>query len=153
MKFILYVTGSFLRTSLLTWFVGRLETRFFGVPGDHLGQHGYIFVSLMNLRSIIKSRMVFCWCGKQAILRTSWTDRNPGRRFYACPKEGSKCRFIGWHDPEMCQRATKIIPGLLRSKNRVERQLKQRYEQVKRLKIMLLLASIVILFLVSLLLV
>nr|XP_043613574.1 uncharacterized protein LOC122585513 isoform X2 [Erigeron canadensis] len=80
MKFILYVTGSFLRTSLLTWFVGRLETRFFGVPGDHLGQHGYIFVSLMNLRSIIKSRMVFCWCGKQAILRTSWTDRNPGRR-------------------------------------------------------------------------
>lgn len=26
-----------------------------------------------------------CYCGVAAKLRTSWTDRNPGRRFVGCP--------------------------------------------------------------------
>ncbi|KAL8254128.1 hypothetical protein R6Q59_032349 [Mikania micrantha] len=33
---------------------------------------------------------------------------------------GSNCKFVGWHDPEMCQRSLEIIPGLLRSKNELE---------------------------------
>ncbi|KAL8237482.1 hypothetical protein R6Q59_018563 [Mikania micrantha] len=64
--------------------------------------------------------MVFCWFGKQAMLTTSWTSRNPGRRFYGCPEKGSNCKFVGWHDPEMCQRSLEIISGLLRSKNELE---------------------------------
>ncbi|GJS79517.1 zinc finger, GRF-type containing protein [Tanacetum coccineum] len=29
--------------------------------------------------------MVHCACGLEAVMRTSWTNRNPGRRFYGCP--------------------------------------------------------------------
>ncbi|KAL8232877.1 hypothetical protein R6Q57_002655, partial [Mikania cordata] len=54
------------------------------------------------------------------MLRTSWTSRNPGRRLYGCPEKGSNCKFVGWHDPEMCQRSLEIILGLLRSKNELE---------------------------------
>ncbi|KAI3799773.1 hypothetical protein L1987_35076 [Smallanthus sonchifolius] len=64
--------------------------------------------------------MVFCECGKEAIILTSWTSRNPGRRFYACPDRGSKCRFIRWFDHKKCQRCIDIIPDLLRAKNNLE---------------------------------
>ncbi|PWA71426.1 zinc finger, GRF-type [Artemisia annua] len=67
--------------------------------------------------------MVRCWCGKQAITRTSWTSANPGRRFYCCPDEGSSFRWIGWYDPEMCARSRMIIPGLLRGRNELEERL------------------------------
>ncbi|GJS67215.1 zinc finger, GRF-type containing protein [Tanacetum coccineum] len=42
-----------------------------------------------------------CACGLEAVIRTSWTNRNPGRRFYGCP--------------------TPIITGLLRSRNELEK--------------------------------
>nr|GEV15174.1 zinc finger, GRF-type [Tanacetum cinerariifolium] len=29
--------------------------------------------------------MIRCACGLKAVIRTSWTNRNPGRRFYGCP--------------------------------------------------------------------
>ncbi|GJX81898.1 zinc finger, GRF-type containing protein [Tanacetum coccineum] len=29
--------------------------------------------------------MVCCACGLEAVIRTSWTNQNPGRRFYGCP--------------------------------------------------------------------
>ncbi|MFS7909641.1 putative transcription factor GRF family [Helianthus anomalus] len=64
--------------------------------------------------------MVFCHCGRDAIIQTSWTSKNPGRRFYACPVQGSNCGFIGWYDQERCQRCVDIIPGLLRGKNKLE---------------------------------
>nr|KAJ0194917.1 hypothetical protein LSAT_V11C700379180 [Lactuca sativa] len=63
------------------------------------------------------SKMVLCFCGNVAVVRTSWTSRNSTRRFYACPKMGSRCGFLGWFDPPMCQRSTVIIPGLLRTMN------------------------------------
>ncbi|KAF9675988.1 hypothetical protein SADUNF_Sadunf09G0091500 [Salix dunnii] len=39
--------------------------------------------------------VVRCPCGTCKVL-TSNTDRNPGRKFYACPV--GSCRFIGWID-------------------------------------------------------
>ena len=27
-----------------------------------------------------------CFCGHPAIIRTSWTQTNPGRRFYCCAR-------------------------------------------------------------------
>ncbi|XP_076905839.1 uncharacterized protein LOC143561731 [Bidens hawaiensis] len=64
--------------------------------------------------------MVFCECGKEAVIKTSWTDKNPGRGFYSCPVQGSNCKFIGWFDHKKCQRCMDIIPGLLRAKNSLE---------------------------------
>ncbi|CAI9269816.1 unnamed protein product [Lactuca saligna] len=64
--------------------------------------------------------MVVCFCGKLALVKTSWTPLNLGRRFYACPTKDSVCGFIGWVDPPMCARSKTIIPGLLRNINTLE---------------------------------
>ncbi|GKD88552.1 zinc finger, GRF-type containing protein, partial [Tanacetum coccineum] len=65
--------------------------------------------------------MVRCACGLEAVIRTSWTNRNPGRRFYGCPTLSPTCvNFLRWYDPPMCQRSVQIIPGLLRSRNELE---------------------------------
>ncbi|GJZ80934.1 hypothetical protein Tco_0645928 [Tanacetum coccineum] len=53
-------------------------------------------------------------CDLEAVIRTSWTNQNHGRRFYGCP--------------------TLIIPGLLRSRNELEEILAMVEE--KRLKLM-----------------
>nr|KAJ0192462.1 hypothetical protein LSAT_V11C800402040 [Lactuca sativa] len=81
---------------------------------------GFFFFVSRLLLLLRDSKMVLCFCGNVAVVRTSWTSRNPGRRFYACPKMGSRCGFLGWFDPPMCQRSTVIIPGLLRTMNRYE---------------------------------
>ena len=88
--------------------------------------------------------MVNCSCGRIAVIHTSWTDRNPGRRFYACPKRGSKCMFIGWYDPVMCPCSIEIILGLLRSKNELEHLLKKKNDENKKLKIYLFLSCVVV---------
>ncbi|PWA93302.1 zinc finger, GRF-type [Artemisia annua] len=75
--------------------------------------------------------VLICDCGKQATIKTSWTNRNPGRRFYCCPS----CGFIGWTDPPMCCRAVAVIPGLLRARNEeVEEQLRLMREKDQRIK-------------------
>nr|GMD37749.1 zinc finger, GRF-type [Ipomoea batatas] len=78
-----------------------------------------------------------CECGRQLVIRTSWTDRNPGRRFWHCSESavssvfGMKgCGFFDWADPPMCPRAISIIPGLLRRINRDR-------EEIERLKAIL----------------
>ncbi|GJT04335.1 zinc finger, GRF-type containing protein [Tanacetum coccineum] len=65
--------------------------------------------------------MVRYTCGLEAVIRTSWTNRNPGRRFYGCPTLSLTCvNFLRWYDPPMCQRSVQIILGLLRSRNELE---------------------------------
>ncbi|KAL8250812.1 hypothetical protein R6Q59_034505 [Mikania micrantha] len=78
--------------------------------------------------------MAFCACGKQAIVRTSWTSKNPGRRFFSCLEQGCKTGFFGWFDPPMCDRSVDIIPGLLKSKNDLQIQLKASVVESKSLK-------------------
>ncbi|XP_050215378.1 uncharacterized protein LOC126666603 [Mercurialis annua] len=44
-----------------------------------------------------------CRCGDLSILRTSWTEANPGRRFFGCNRyeNGGRCDFFQWFDPPM----------------------------------------------------
>ncbi|KAL0374434.1 UNVERIFIED_CONTAM: hypothetical protein Sradi_3359100 [Sesamum radiatum] len=67
---------------------------------------------------------VDCYCGRRVVVRTSWTDLNPGRRFNSC-RDYNKggCRYFEWEDPPMCRRAWMIIPGLLRKKNALEMEI------------------------------
>ncbi|GJS17103.1 zinc finger, GRF-type containing protein [Tanacetum coccineum] len=49
--------------------------------------------------------MVRYACGLEAVIRTSWTNRNSGRRFYGCPTlSPTYVNFLRWYDPPMCQR-------------------------------------------------
>ena len=72
--------------------------------------------------------MVRCHCGAQAVVKTSWTNTNPGRRFWA------HCGFIDWLDPPMCPRSTIIIPGLLNRINNQRAQMQELVEDRARIK-------------------
>ncbi|GER30052.1 GRF zinc finger containing protein, partial [Striga asiatica] len=69
---------------------------------------------------------VDCYCGRRAVIRTSWTTENPGRRFQACSnlsEEDPGCVFFDWYDPPMCRRAKALIPGLLKKMNASEEEI------------------------------
>ncbi|KAL0337389.1 UNVERIFIED_CONTAM: hypothetical protein Scaly_2014000 [Sesamum calycinum] len=77
------------------------------------------------------SRPIFCHCGKRAMVRTSWTNENPGRRFHSCEDYKTEgCGFFYWEDPPMCARAKVVIPGLLAKCSRYEAKL----EEMRRLR-------------------
>ena len=73
---------------------------------------------------------LLCKCEKMSRVITSWTSRNPGRRFAVCADGG--CRFWQWIDKEMCSRSTEIIPGLLKRINVAEQQRDAYEEEVRR---------------------
>ncbi|PWA83040.1 zinc finger, GRF-type [Artemisia annua] len=98
--------------------------------------------------------MVWCRCGRVCIVKTSWTDAHPGRRFYSCPIERSRCGWIDWVDPPMCERAVQIIPGLLRARNRHENAIQELTRQVRKMKMYLILSwlgfiSIVVMYILA----
>ncbi|GER33799.1 GRF zinc finger containing protein [Striga asiatica] len=68
---------------------------------------------------------VDCYFGRRAVIRTSWTTENPGRRFQACLKneEGGGCVLFDWYDPPMCRRAKALIPRLLKKMNASEEEI------------------------------
>ncbi|CAN1182824.1 hypothetical protein LINPERHAP2_LOCUS36185, partial [Linum perenne] len=39
-----------------------------------------------------------CGCGQMAVIRTSWTESNPGRRVFGCGRYGrvGACIFFWW---------------------------------------------------------
>ncbi|PWA74397.1 zinc finger, GRF-type [Artemisia annua] len=78
--------------------------------------------------------MVQCWCGQTAVVRTSWTNQNPGRRFYGC------CDFIDWYDPPMCARSVSIIPSLLRARNAIQATLDDTRREAAKMKKYLILS-------------
>ncbi|CAL5213710.1 unnamed protein product [Lathyrus oleraceus] len=71
-------------------------------------------------RSSSRSRYV-CKCGLDAPLMTTWTDANPGRRFYGCGMykvQGfKKCSHFVWLDEEMNHRIKELIFSLLKNIN------------------------------------
>ena len=87
--------------------------------------------------------MAICHCGAPATIRTSWTSKNPGRRFYGCPRKVGKCDYFSWYDQQLCNRAMDVIPGLLRSKNKAEASLKEKEKEVLILKFLLIVSWVV----------
>ncbi|KAK4431052.1 hypothetical protein Salat_0867200 [Sesamum alatum] len=76
-----------------------------------------------------------CTCGREAVIRTSWTSANPGRRFRGCPgNEGKYCRSFQWVDPPMCRRSREVIPGLLNRLSQYETFTKKAKERIEALE-------------------
>ncbi|KAL0427358.1 UNVERIFIED_CONTAM: hypothetical protein Slati_2910600 [Sesamum latifolium] len=77
------------------------------IHGNRPGARANDYSSADNLFRI-------CTCGKEVVVRTSWTSKNPGRRFCGCPgDEGFYCSSFQWVDPAMCRRSKEVIPALL----------------------------------------
>ncbi|CAN1158031.1 hypothetical protein LINPERHAP2_LOCUS21905 [Linum perenne] len=64
-----------------------------------------------------------CGCGQMAVIRTSWTESNPGRRFFGCGRYGrvGACKFFHWADPELDEHVKHIVVGLLWKIRDIER--------------------------------
>lgn len=80
-----------------------------------MSRYGVNYSCAPNSEDInLRPRPMFCTCGVELPLKTSWTLNNPGRRFRACPSYGTPayCGAFQWWDPEMCSRSKQIIPGL-----------------------------------------
>ncbi|PWA80024.1 zinc finger, GRF-type [Artemisia annua] len=82
--------------------------------------------------------MVTCFCGNEAVLHTSWTNTNPGRRFWSCSQSVPNCGFFLWLDPPMCVHSRAIIPGLLTSRNMLQERLNTMASANHRLKMWLI---------------
>ncbi|XVF08865.1 hypothetical protein REPUB_Repub07fG0041000 [Reevesia pubescens] len=84
----------------------------------------------------MKVRSIFFFCKKKAPRWTSWTDLNPGRRFYGCPKfSASVCGFHAWHDPKLFDRGREIILELKKREEILYGYVKELKNEVKMLKI------------------
>ncbi|XP_057803108.1 uncharacterized protein LOC131018399 [Salvia miltiorrhiza] len=87
-----------------------------GGCGSGSSRGGRQFQDLQNPR--------YCEChtdGKRtrAVIMTSWTDENPGRRFYGCRNWKTKnCGLFDWIDEPMTERAKDIINELKIMKNK-----------------------------------
>ncbi|KAJ9184984.1 hypothetical protein P3X46_004666 [Hevea brasiliensis] len=56
-----------------------------------------------------------CRHGLSALIYTSWTLGNPGRRFFKCGYwEWNDCNFLQWYDPPSHGREKDILTYLLR---------------------------------------
>ncbi|KAL5138158.1 hypothetical protein HKD37_10G028407 [Glycine soja] len=81
---------------------------------------------------------VFCLCNIEAPLVTSWTEENPGRRFYGCglyKDIGTKgCNFFQWHDPVGNNRQKKIIVGLMKEVDELKLREKDLQTMISEMK-------------------
>ncbi|KAK6148207.1 hypothetical protein DH2020_019119 [Rehmannia glutinosa] len=77
-----------------------------------------------------------CHCGRNSIVKTSWTNLNPGRRYKACTKfrEVGGCHYFSWIDSPMCSRAQQIIPGLLKRINKHDNEVVKLKDEVQKLE-------------------
>ncbi|GJX30480.1 hypothetical protein Tco_0238559 [Tanacetum coccineum] len=67
--------------------------------------------------------MVMCNCWKIAKIKTTWTDRNPGRRFYYCDNLVSYSYQLN--------QSVDVIHGLLRARNQLNEDLEEKYMLLK----------------------
>ncbi|KAL0421249.1 UNVERIFIED_CONTAM: hypothetical protein Slati_3147800 [Sesamum latifolium] len=90
-------------------------------------------LKMSSILSGNNSTVVNCFCGIRAPLRTSWTNDNPGRRFYSCPNcKSGGCRFFTWDDPPMC-----VIPDLRRKLQAMETEANMLKKKIFWLKVCL----------------
>ncbi|KAK9928703.1 hypothetical protein M0R45_025828 [Rubus argutus] len=81
----------------------------------------------------------YCYCGVLAKQFVSWTDEDPGRRFWSCNKykpEGNEhCNLFMWIDPPWCPRASSVIKGLQRNRNILQNQLRSLRDSKARMQV------------------
>ncbi|KAL2898770.1 DNA topoisomerase 3-alpha [Bienertia sinuspersici] len=84
-------------------------------------------------------RQIKCYCGLPIGRRTSWTDRNPGRKFMCCKfyepeTEWRGCNFFNWIDEDMTEWQRNVIDKLVLEMKLVEAQLDAAHNEVKELQ-------------------
>ncbi|XP_057989111.1 uncharacterized protein LOC131172185 [Hevea brasiliensis] len=82
-------------------------------------------MSLAQSEDVSGDAVVMCRHGLRASIYTSWTLRNPGRRFSRCGyREGNDCNFFQWYDPSSHGLEKEILTYLLRQRNTFKEKVK-----------------------------
>jgi len=84
-----------------------------------------------------------CYCGMKTYLRTSWTDKNPGRRFFGCAQygKGQHCKYFEWFEPRLCERGGKLVFELRVRIKSMEDERRKQAKKEKRLNVLLFMSS------------
>ncbi|KAI5661194.1 hypothetical protein M9H77_20517 [Catharanthus roseus] len=86
-----------------------------------------------------------CYCGKVSVGRTSWTNKNPARRFASCghsqvqffiffPHSCQRCDCFEWLEPELSERSSGMIPVMVEKIKIIESDLELVLAENKRLE-------------------
>ncbi|KAL4564931.1 hypothetical protein LXL04_029007 [Taraxacum kok-saghyz] len=62
-----------------------------------------------------------CYCGEEAPCTISWSENNPGRRYYGCkywPNEKEECGYFDWYDNATTDWYKKLLNDLKSKKKR-----------------------------------
>lgn len=88
--------------------------------------------------SVIAGQNTLCYCGYPVVEKTSWTNENPGRRFFGCAlwdnESDLSCKFFRWKDPEVSQRTKEVILGLLARKKMLEKEIEKKDVEINSLR-------------------
>ncbi|XP_020082379.1 uncharacterized protein LOC109705975 [Ananas comosus] len=107
---------------------GKIERR--GLPRAQRFVHCHIYNQMDSSFTTSSSRnnqsTPLCHCGLPYTIKTSWTQNNPGRRFYGCPRyrmqESNACNYFGWYDPQFTSQSISMVNGLLESNNKLREE-------------------------------
>nr|XP_017245956.1 PREDICTED: ERI1 exoribonuclease 2-like [Daucus carota subsp. sativus] len=77
-------------------------------PITHSGSNSF------SRQSVKKDEYGTCFCGRRARICTSWTLKNPGRRFYKCAsaKGMEGCHFFEWFEEDFSPKVSEVITHL-----------------------------------------
>ncbi|KAB1219829.1 hypothetical protein CJ030_MR3G009471 [Morella rubra] len=83
-----------------------------------------------------------CSCGLKAPLKASWTNLNPGRRFYGCAKfdgtsKNGHCNYFCWVDPSACLSKIEVGPFLNKKVKELQNEVTSMKRTARTFKIML----------------
>ncbi|CAH8390300.1 unnamed protein product [Eruca vesicaria subsp. sativa] len=76
-----------------------------------------MYVGLGSLTRSQNSGQGFCFCASRANITQSWTDKNPGRRFYSSPHG---CDYFSWFDEEECTKWQRRV--LIEARDEINRK-------------------------------
>ncbi|XP_050232993.1 uncharacterized protein LOC126681496 [Mercurialis annua] len=87
-----------------------------------------------------------CHCNQPAVLKTAWTQANPGRRFFGCQhwhqSGGGGCDYFDWFDKAMPNRTKSILLELLEKVDKNEMENNRKTAKWTYVKLILLLVFV-----------
>ncbi|XP_071912946.1 uncharacterized protein [Coffea arabica] len=89
-----------------------------------------------------------------ATVKTSWTAKNPGKKFYGCAyyehnNGGGSCGYFKWHETSGCERCDKLVRhtrNLIKKVKDLEIDVEKTKQKERRINLMLFMAIVTVIY-------